>query len=50
MSKATSILMPYQQKAVVEMKRPDLNIDEECDYGAFTYHGRFFVLLIPSLI
>ena len=24
-----------------EIKKPDINIDEECDYGAFTIQGRF---------
>lgn len=24
-----------------EVKRPDINIDEECDYGAFNLQGRF---------
>ena len=24
-----------------EVKKPDLNIDEECDYGAFNLQGRF---------
>ena len=24
-----------------EVKKPDANIDEECDYGGFTNQGRF---------
>ena len=24
-----------------EVKKPDVNIDEECDYGGFTNQGRF---------
>ena len=27
-----------------EVKKPDINIDEECDYGAFNLQGRFIFI------
>jgi hypothetical protein len=28
-----------------EVKKPDLNIDEECDYGGFNSQGKFVFFL-----
>jgi hypothetical protein len=30
-----------------DIKKPDVNIDEECDYGAFNLQGRFLFINEP---
>ena len=32
----TFLLVVQGLYTIEEMKKPDINIDEECDYGAFT--------------